>query len=292
MWTRSWKRRERFDGDGATAGSARWRVILAIAVLLALPPPAIAQDSGVPVDLELVIAVDVSGSIDADEARLQRNGYVGAFNDSEVIHAITGGTLGKIAVIYVEWAGASFASTVIDWTLIDSEAGAHAFAARLAKAPIQTELWTSISHAIDYAMPLFADNGFAGVRKVIDISGDGANNQGGLVTIHRDQAVAAGITINGLPIVNQRASPWGWPQLPDLDLYYAACVIGGKGAFYIVANTFPDFARAVRQKLLLEVAGRTPGVPERIFKAAATKPERRAPPCDAGEHRVQWLLDK
>jgi len=273
--------------------SARWHGVLAIAVLLALPPAAIAQDRGVPVDLELVIAVDVSGSIDADEARLQRDGYVGAFNDPEVIHAIAGGALGKIAVTYFEWAGASFANTVIDWTLIDSEAGAHAFAARLAKAPIKTELWTSISHAIDYAVPLFADNGFAGTRKAIDISGDGANNQGGLVTTHRDRAVAAGITINGLPIVNQRAGPWGSPQLPDLDLYYAACVIGGRGAFYIVANSFADFARAVRQKLLLEVAGQVPGFgPERVLRAAASEPERKAPPCDAGEKRVQWLLDK
>ena len=157
---------------------------------------------------------------------------------------------------------------------------AHAFAERLAKEPIETELWTSISHAIDYAVPLFKDNGYAGIRKVIDISGDGANNQGGLVTIHRDSAVAAGITINGLPIVNHRASPWGWPQLPDLDLYYAACVIGGSGAFYVVANTFADFARAVRQKLLLEVANRVPGDgPERIFKVAASdaRSARRRP---------------
>jgi Protein of unknown function (DUF1194) len=271
----------------------RWRGVLAIVALFALPHAAFAEESGVPVDLELVIAVDVSGSIDPEEARLQRNGYVGAFNDPEVIHAITGGMLGKIAVTYIEWAGASFTNTVIGWTLIDSEAGAHAFAARLAKEPIETELWTSISHAIDYAVPLFDNNGYAGIRKVIDISGDGANNQGGLVTTHRDRAIAAGITINGLPIVNKRASPWGWPQLPDLDLYYAACVIGGKGAFYVVANAFADFARAVRQKLLLEVAGRIPGDgPERIFKAAANEPQRTAPPCDAGEHRVQWLLDK
>jgi hypothetical protein len=113
------------------------------------------------------------------------------------------------------------------------------------------------------------------------------------VTAFRDRAVAAGITINGLPIVNDRAGPWGWPPLPDLDLYYANCVIGGSGSFYVVANSFTDFARAVRQKLLLEIAGRVPGDgPERIFKAAARNAERKAPPCDSGERRVQWLLDE
>lgn len=294
MWTRYWKRQRRSDGSAATrAAPARWLGVFALLALFALPPAAFAEESGIPVDLELVIAVDVSGSIDPQEARLQRNGYVDAFKDAKVIRAIKDGMLGKIAVTYVEWAGATFTNTVIGWTLIDGDTSAHAFAERLAKEPIETELWTSISHAIDYAVPLFKDNGYAGIRRVIDISGDGANNQGGLVTIHRDSAVAAGITINGLPIVNHRASPWGWPQLPDLDLYYAACVIGGSGAFYVVANTFADFARAVRQKLLLEVANRVPGDgPERIFKVAASTPARKAPPCDAGENRVQWLLDK
>lgn len=294
MWMRCWQPRRRSEaGDGTAAAAVQLCGIAAVVAALAWPAIAAPQEREVPVDLELVIAVDVSGSIDAEEARLQRDGYVGAFVDAEVIGAITGGMLGRIAVTYIEWAGARHTRIVADWTLIDSAASARALSASLAEAPIETELWTSISHAIEVAIPKFAGNGFEGTRKVIDISGDGPNNQGGMVTNFRDRAVAAGITINGLPIVNDRAGPWGWPPLPDLDLYYAACVIGGNGAFYVVANDFADFARAVRQKLLLEIAGRvSDDDPERIFKTAAREPERKAPPCDAGERRVQWLLDE
>jgi hypothetical protein len=257
-------------------------------------PPAMAQARDVPVDLELIIAVDVSGSIDADEAKLQRDGYVGAFSDKEVIGAITGGMLGKIAVTYVEWAGIHYSRTIVDWTVVDSEGSAVAFAERVAAAPIQTELWTSISMAIETALPMFDGNGIEGTRRVIDISGDGPNNQGGLVTGFRDKAVAAGVTINGLPIVNDKPSPWGWPPLPGLDLYYKHCVIGGSGAFMVVANTFTDFARAVRKKLLLEIADRQPyrAAPERLFRAAANEPPREPPPCDIGERRVHWLLEE
>ncbi|MEM9685012.1 MAG: DUF1194 domain-containing protein [Pseudomonadota bacterium] len=269
--------------------------VLAAAVRLAHATRTVsAQDRGVPVDLELIVAVDVSGSIDEEEARLQRDGYLAAFTDEEVIGAITGGMLGKISVTYIEWAGAHYATTIVDWRLIDSRASAEAFAEEVARAPLQTALWTSISRAIDYVLPKFDGNGFEGTRRVIDISGDGPNNQGGLVTLFRDKAIAAGVTINGLPIVNDKPSPWGWPPLPDLDLYYANCVIGGSGAFYVVANTFKDFARAVRQKLLLEIAGRTPSNagPERLYRAAAQGGNRTAPPCDIGERRVQWLLDE
>lgn len=269
-------------------------VAAAIALLLFATRPVAAQDRGVPVDLELIIAVDVSGSIDEDEARLQRDGYLAAFTDEEVIGAITGGMLGKISVTYVEWAGAHYATTIVDWRLIDSRASAEAFAKEVARAPLQTALWTSISRAIEYVLPKFDGNGFEGTRRVIDISGDGPNNQGGLVTGFRDKAIAAGVTINGLPIVNDKPSPWGWPPLPDLDLYYASCVIGGSGAFYVVANTFSDFARAVRQKLLLEIAGRTPPrfARERVYRVAAQDDNRTPPPCDIGERRVQWLLDE
>ena len=294
MWTKYWRRQKRCSWCGATARN-RARAFALTALLAAFPAlTAVAQGRDVPVDLELVIAVDVSGSIDPEEAKLQRNGYVGAFSDKEVIGAITGGMLGKIAVTYVEWAGIHYSRTIVDWTVIDGEASALAFAERVAAAPIQTELWTSISMAIEYALPRFGNNGIEGTRRVIDISGDGPNNQGGMVTGFRDKAIAAGVTINGLPIVNDKPSPWGWPPLPDLDLYYKHCVIGGSGAFYVVANTFTDFARAVRKKLLLEIAGRQPyeDGPERIFKAAAGEPVRQPPPCDIGERRVHWLLEE
>ncbi len=253
---------------------------------------AVAQKSQQPVDLELVLAVDVSGSIDPEEARLQRDGYVAALTDPDVIEAITSGILGRVAMTYIEWAGEEYTTTVADWTMVSDEAGARAFAARVARAPIQTALWTSISNIIDHALSTFPANGFEGTRRVIDISGDGPNNQGGLVTKFRDRAVAQGVAINGLPIVNERASPFGWPALPNLDLYYANCVIGGPGSFMVVANTFADFARAIRKKLILEIADARPITPrERIVLAAGPTPPREAPPCDIGEQRVQWLLE-
>lgn len=295
MWTRYWRRLRRSDADARDISKSVRRLAPAIVValsFLAIADPAQARDK--PVDLELIIAVDVSGSIDAEEAQLQRDGYVGAFSDPEVIAAITRGMLGRIAITYIEWAGIHHSKTVVDWTLIEDEASAKAFAANVAKAPLETALWTSISRAIDYTLPKFDGNGFEGTRRVIDISGDGPNNQGGLVTGYRDRAIAAGVTINGLPIVNNKPSPWGWPPLPDLDLYYKHCVIGGSGAFYVVANTFADFARAVRKKLLLEIAARpTPwSGPERLFKAATSEGPRRPPSCDIGERRVQWLLEE
>lgn len=296
MWTRYWKRRKRCSACRARTRTRAGACALnaAAALLCLFVPAAVAQARDVPVDLELVIAVDVSGSVDADEAQLQRNGYVGAFSDKEVIGAITSGMLGKIAVTYIEWAGIHYFRTIVDWTVIDGEASALAFAEQVAKAPIQTELWTSISKAIEKSLPKFIGNGIEGTRRIIDISGDGPNNQGGLVTGYRDRAIAAGVTINGLPIVNDKPSPWGWPPLPDLDLYYANCVIGGSGAFYVVANTFSDFARAVRKKLLLEIAGEQPHryAPARVFKAAANQPGRMPPTCDIGERRVHWLLEE
>lgn len=245
--------------------------------------PAGAQEA---VDLELALAVDVSGSIDAEEAQLQRDGYVAAFRDPEVIRAIEQGMLGRIAVAYYEWAGLSHVRVIVEWTLIEDATSAHAFAARLALQPPQTVRRTSISSAIDFAVPFFARNDFDGARHVVDVSGDGANNSGDLVTNARDRAMAAGVTINGLPIMNGRLGPFGWPPIPDLDLYYENCVIGGPGAFLVVANGFEEFAQAVRRKLILEIAGRTPADGPRIVPAQVTA-ERIPPPCDIGERRMR-----
>lgn len=276
----------------AIATATKWAALPAACLAIGvLPPPshvAWAQNHREPVDLELVLAVDISGSIDGDEARLQREGYVAALTDPEVIKAIQGGVLGKAAMTYIEWAGEDIASTVADWAVIEDEKSARSFASVIANAPLQTALWTSISNAIDYGLATLESNAYQGTRRVIDISGDGPNNQGGPVAIHRDVAISKGVIINGLPIVNERPSPFGWPALPDLDLYYATCVIGGPGAFYVVADTFSDFARAIRKKLILEIAGARPV--ERIFQASAAAP-REAPPCDIGERRLQWLLE-
>lgn len=243
-----------------------------------------------PVDLELVLAVDVSGSVDFEEASLQRHGYIQAISSPEFAKAVTGGVLGRIAVIYVEWAGEDVQATVLDWRVIDGAASAAAFANSLAAAPISTGPWTSISDAIIYAVPLLEGNQFQGTRRVIDISGDGPNNTGALVTGARADAIAKGITINGLPIINDRLQPSGRPQLQNLDGYYAACVIGGPGAFLVAARDFKDFGRAIRRKLLFEIADRRPhlgvakGSDGQIMHPASLSYPLG---CDIGERRLR-----
>ena len=235
------------------------------------------------VDLELILAVDVSGSVDDEEAQLQRDGYVAAIRDDKIIRAIRSGRRGRIALAYVEWAGEHVRNTVVGWTLIDGAGTAGDFAEQLSQAPLRVELWTSISGAIDYGLDMFAFSPFRGKRRVIDISGDGPNNDGGLVTPARDRAVKQGVIINGLPIINGRVSRYGFKPMPHLDNYYRDCVIGGFGAFIIVANTYNDFARAIRRKLILEIAGSAPApdghAAPRVILAASDV----HPPCDVGE---------
>ncbi len=270
--------------------------LLAIVAML-LPGQALRAQQAV--DLELALAVDVSGSIDDEEAQLQRDGYVAAFRDPEVIRAIEQGMLGGIAVAYYEWAGYGQIRVIVGWTLIEDEKSAHAFAARLSLEPPRTVRRTSISSAIDFALPFFERNDFDGARHVVDVSGDGANNSGDLVTDARDRAIAAGVTINGLPIMNGRIGPFGWPPIPDLDLYYEHCVIGGPGAFLVVANGFGEFAEAVRRKLILEIAGEVPGgnlaggrsAANPMLLRAQVTAERIPPPCDIGERRMRAFED-
>jgi hypothetical protein len=262
-------------------------VILTRAAALAVAAAAVFGHAGAraetAVDLELILAVDVSRSIDREEARLQRQGYVDAFRDPELARAIGSGFLGKIAVGYFEWAGDGYARIVVPWTVVD-EKSARAFADTLSQsnAPGSARR-TSISHAIGYALPWFDGNGVSGTRRVIDISGDGPNNDGELVVAAREKALAAGVTINGLPIMGHSRGLYSRYNLPDLDLYFRDCVIGGPGAFMEVAADFPDFARAVRRKLILEIAGRTPRTGSRIVPAQAAPSSRIAPPCNIGE---------
>jgi hypothetical protein len=232
------------------------------------------------VDLELVLAVDVSGSIDFEEARLQRQGYMAAFLDPVVLSAIRSGPTGRIAVTYVEWSGAFSRSTTVDWMMIDSEASAEAFVNALENAPLHRGRYTSISGAIEFALPLFEQNSFQGARRAIDISGDGPNNNGRMVDEARDMAAAAGVTVNGLPIINDRPNPFGIPQMKDLDIYFENCVIAGPGAFVVVAEGFDDFGSAIRRKLILEIAGR---MPDTIHRAQGYQP----PPCNIGEQMMR-----
>lgn len=240
--------------------------------------PATAND--LTVDVELVIAVDISFSMDPDQQRLQRDGYVQAFLDPVVIDAIrTGGAYGRIAITYMEWAGEHTQRVTVDWVVIDDAESAAELAHLLAEEPIRRARRTSVSGAIDFAAEMFDENGFAGVRRIIDVSGDGANNQGRPVVDARDEAVRRGITINGLPFVPDPAGPLSLFDMPDLDLYYADCVIGGPGAFSLPVYSEQEFAEAIRTKLILEIAGEVP----HVVHVQARHPRI---PCDYGER--QW----
>ncbi len=260
-------------------------VLAAILAVAAGPGVATATEEDIEVDLELALAVDVSGSIDDEEAMLQRAGYIAAFRHPRVLQAIRRAGLGRIAVAYYEWAGYGHMKIIAGWTLIDDKASAIAFAAKLTEEPPETASRTAIGSAIKFAVPFFEGNEYEGQRKVLDISGDGPNNWGGLVSVARDSALAEGITINGLPIMNNRPSRYGRAPMRNLDLYYMDCVIGGPGAFIVVATRFKDFASAILRKLILEIAGETPG------KAPTSKPSSMVrpaaapmgPPCDYGE---------
>ncbi|MFC7607869.1 DUF1194 domain-containing protein [Teichococcus aestuarii] len=216
-----------------------------------LPGRARAEEA---VDVLLVLAVDVSRSIDEDEARLQREGYRAAMSDPKVVEALQGGILGAIAVTYVEWAGAEYQRQVLPWQRIGSRAEANRWSDMLAEAPRASLSWTSISAGIDFSVRMLAEAPFEGTRRVIDISGDGVNNSGGPVEAARDAAVAQGIVINGLPIMNDNPTFGRRLSIP-LDRYYAESVIGGAGAFLVAAESFESFGVAVRRKLIREIAG-------------------------------------
>ena len=210
-----------------------------------------------PVDLQLAFAVDVSRSIDADEAKLQRDGYIAALTHPRVVKAIASGPLGRIAVAYFEWANASYQRILVPWTVIANEKDARGVAAILAEEPIVSANWTSLSGAIDSGVALLAASGFTSPRRVIDISGDGRNNNGRPAADARDAAVRQGIVINGLPIINERLNFGGMPER-DLDGYFRTNVIGGPGAFIKVAEGFESFGEAILAKLVIEIAGIEP----------------------------------
>lgn len=237
----------------------RRSLLLAAGAAAALPVPS-ARASGDPVDVLLVLAVDVSRSIDEDEAKLQREGYRAAVSDPAVVEAIRGGMIGAIGIAYVEWAGAEYQRLVLPWQRLGSAADAQGWSEKLAEAPRASLSWTSISGGIDFSRRVMAEAPFEATRRVIDVSGDGVNNSGGPVEAARDRAVAEGITINGLPIVNDRPTFGRMPPVP-LDEYYRESVVGGPGAFVIVAEDFVSFGNAVKRKLIREIAALPGPVP-------------------------------
>jgi hypothetical protein len=220
------------------------------------------RPNATPVDTELVIAVDVSYSMDPDEQALQREGYILGLTSREFMTALREGAQGKVAITYFEWAAINDQKIIVPWRLIDGPEAADAVANEIARAPYRRAPRTSIYGALQFAKPLFDSSGYRGVRRAIDVSGDGPNNMGPSVTLMRDEVVAAGITINGLPIMLGRpGGGYGMYRVyANLDIYYEDCVIGGPGAFVIGIKERSQFKEATRQKLVQEIAGRVPKV--------------------------------
>src|SRR6266852_4950638 len=233
------------------------------------------KENGPSVDVELVIAVDVSYSMDLDELAVQRESYAQAIVSKDFLQALRSGPNNNVAVTYFEWSASSDQKIIIPWRVVDGPESADAVAAEIMKTPVRRGSRTSISGAIYFAMPLFDESPYRGARRVIDISGDGPNNSGVPVTGERDAALAKGIVINGLPLMVKEPS-YSTMDIDDLDLYYEDCVIGGPGSFVVAIKDRDKFKEAIRTKLLLEVAGVTP--------------ERRIVPAAVKEPRINCLI--
>ena len=235
------------------------RVCAPFAALLALcsPAPAAQRSPGAAaaqqVDVKLVLAFDVSRSMDNDEFGVEREGTAAAFSDPTVIQAIQNGSLGRIAVALVHFSTDQFNRVVVNWSVIKDRPSALAFAAAIRNGPRTPGRRTSISSAVELGSLLLeaSERDFTATRRVIDISGDGPNNFGTPMTEAHDKAMAQGIVINGLPVMDDMANGY----FPDLDKYYAGCVTGGRGAFVVVVKSYRDYAAAMRRKLILEISG-------------------------------------
>jgi len=269
-------------GAGCVAAAA----VFAIAALAAPIHPWLADKSpnAIPVDVELVLAVDVSYSMDPDEQALQREGYRLALTSKEFLSALREGINSKIAITYIEWAGEFDQQVIMPWRLIDGPEAADAVAAEIGAAPYRRASRTSISGGLNFARGLFDRSGYRGLRRVIDISGDGANNSGPLIVSTRDAVVASGIVINGLPLMLKR--PYrGTMDIEHLDWYYQDCVVGGPGAFVVPIRDRSQFVEATRHKLVLEISGREPA--RHMVPVSAERPRVS---CTIGEAmwRNRW----
>ncbi len=234
------------------------RIALAfVALALAAPSTRAAER----VDLLLVLASDVSRSVDTRKFQLQREGYAAAISDKRVLEAITSGRHQRIAICFVEWSGVASQKVVIDWTIVDSAEAARKFGDQLLELQRSFAERTSISAGIDFSMNLLEHAPFESARRTIDVSGDGTNNSGRDVNLARDEAVAKGVTINGLVILSERPMTWN-PEHTNppggLANYYRTNVVGGPGAFVIVAENFESFGQAIIKKLIAEIAEAAP----------------------------------
>jgi Protein of unknown function (DUF1194) len=233
------------------------------------------------VDTEVVLAVDVSYSMDPDEQALQRQGYVQALTSRDFMEALKAGAMGRISITYFEWASFNDQRVLLPWSLIDGPESAGAVAAELAQAPYRRASRTSISGGLRFAQSLFASSPYRGTRRVIDVSGDGPNNDGPIVTLVRDEVLAKGTTINGLPIMVKKPNPMTM-DIPNLDIYYEDCVTGGPGAFVIPIREREKFTEAIHDKLVQEIASRAAA--PRFVPVAATAPRIS---CMIGERMWQ-----
>lgn len=267
---------------------------LAFLIAAALAPPVVAQGQppsqrlaqapaprlpAMPteVDVALVLAVDISFSMDLEELALQRAGYVEALRSPEVHKAIANGATGRIAISFFEWAGVNIQHHLLPWTVIDSPESALALAAEIEKQPTRRGQRTSISGAIDFSVRQLDEAPFRALRKVMDISGDGPNNSGRVVTVARDEALRKGISINGLPIAIRKP---GYLDISELDIYYEDCVIGGQGAFVIPITEKAQFIQTIKTKLIMEISD-APSEPARLIMPAQVRVRRVS--CTVGE---------
>lgn len=259
------------------AGFARWAAFLSLslALLVWFHPPAradtLAAATPEDVDVALVLAADVSLSMDQGELTLQRTGYAEALESPEVLIAIQSGRHKRIAVTFFEWGGISQQVVVAPWTIVDGEDAARRLAARIRSAQVNSLDRTAIGEALAFANRLFDETALKAERKVVDVSGDGINNLGRSVTIARTALVERGITINALPIM-PKADEWS-SYMPPLDSYYDECVVGGIGAFTLPVEGMEAFSAGMKMKLILEIAG-IPQTDPRIMPAAGPAPVR------------------
>ncbi|MEO4000050.1 DUF1194 domain-containing protein [Mesorhizobium sp. CAU 1732] len=261
-------------------------------LILAIATVAPQSASAEIVDVELILAVDVSLSMSPDELAIQRDGYAAALTHVQVINAIRDGAHGKISITYVEWAGATVQHVVVPWTIISNLDEARGFAEKLTLHPPKSARRTSIAGALAFAGDLFAESPNRGLKRVIDISGDGPNNQGGNVSDARDALTEQGITINGLPLMTNGGFSSAY-DVANLDIYYRDCVIGGPGAFMIPVNEWTQFPEAVRRKLVLELAG-GPSPRDAEWASVVTVQGEAPADCEIGEKMWRdrsWMWD-
>src|SRR5882672_12313613 len=251
----------------------------ALAALATLPAPA-APEGPIKVDIKLVIATDVSLSINDEEEQLEREGIAEVFLDPDVVKAIKSGALGRIAVAMLDWSSPNYDRVVLDWTIVEDEASASALAEKVRRIPRTPGTRTSISGALERATLMLneSDGKIVATRKVIDVSGDGPNNDGiSLQHIH-DTTADNGIVVNGLPIMDENAEGY----VPDLDKYYAACVVAGKGAFLVVVKRYKDFGAAMRHKLVLEISQNESQIKQALQELQANPLLKRVAAADNG----------